>query len=236
MKTKIFGLLAILLCLMLAACSGKPAAEDGKDTAQNTTADEATSQTEQEADVGTMLDKPEKELTLEKFFISATYPDDENESGVKTLELGLDDTADPGILYVTDGVLKLHENIYELSSSGKIAKYTKDVFAESFAKDTESSEQTLKDEVEVLKNLLLQFGYGFAEAGGETKYKKCDDAKILLTGEAYKYELYQGEECIGSICVDKKTGIFVKATNPAGETIMTVTAIQTEDFELPAYQ
>lgn len=148
------AILALCLCFSLAACSGGSSDKEpeGKNThsSQNEkepeeqdahssqTADAASSdkaeENGKEAAIGTMLDKPEKVLELEEFYVSMTYPDDENESGVKTLEIALKDKEEPGILYISDGALKLHENIYELSSSGDVVKYTKDVFAETFTK------------------------------------------------------------------------------------------------------
>lgn len=110
----------------------------------------------EEAAIGTMLDKPEKVLELEEFYVSISYPDNENESGVKTMEIALKDKDEPGILYISDGMLKLHENIYELSSSGEVAKYTKDAFAETFTKDEESSAASLQHEVENLKSFCCK--------------------------------------------------------------------------------
>ena len=250
------AILALCLCFSLAACSGgssnekEPEKQDThssqnekepeeKDAHSSQTADAASSDKAEEdgkdAAIGTMLDKPEKVLELEEFYVSMTYPDDESETGVKTLEIALKDKEEPGILYISDGMLKLHENIYELSSSGDVVKYTKDVFAETFTKDEESSSASLQKEVETLKTLLQRVGYGFVELSSEVKYKKCKDEKILPTGEAYKYELYAGNELIGSICVDKETGIFVKMTNPDGSDVMTVISIET-DVNIPAYK
>ena len=250
------AILALCLCFSLAACSGgssnekEPEKQDAHSSQNEKETEEQEAHSSQTADavssdkaeedgkdaaIGTMLDKPEKVLELEEFYVSVTYYSDNDET--LTMEFALKDKEEPGILYISDGVLKLHENIYELSSSGDVVKYTKDVFAETFTKDEESSAASLQKEIETLKPLLQKVGYGFVELSSEAevKYKKCEDVKISLTGEAYKYELYTGNELIGSICVDKKTGIFVKMTNPDGSDVMKVTAIET-DVNIPAYK
>ncbi len=237
----ITAVLCLISCFVLAACSGNDLSDSkGTDNSQSQSdtpsSSPNTTQEPIEVTVGTMLDKPEKIVELEEFYISVIYPDSENESGVKTMEIALKDKGNPGILYISDGVLKLHENVYELSGNGDVVKYTKDVFAEKFTQDKESSAETLEGEVESLQNLLQLVGYGFVEASSDIKYKKCEDVKITLTGEAYKYELYAEDEVIGTICVDKQTGIFVKMTDSDGSDIMTVTSIKTTGFDIPEYK
>lgn len=75
-----------------------------------------------------MLNKPEKVLELEKFYVSVTYSDTESEADVATMEIVLKDTGAPGTLYISNGTLKLYENVYELSDSGNIVKWHKGCF------------------------------------------------------------------------------------------------------------
>lgn len=244
-------LLIFIMALSLCACGGSEKEEEKKDdtkvedtdkTEKDDSEDEAdkeeTDKTEnvEEAEIGTVLDAPEKVFDLEKFYIYFTYPDEEAETGMATMEIALDDSDDFGVLYVTTGPLKLDEIIYEADAEGITAKYYKDVFAEGFTKEESLSAEELQTEVTGILELLDMMGYEFSETYPDTQFKKCESQTAPLTGEAYVYELIEDGESHGTVWVDQETGVFVKLFDENGEELFTVQDISTTELGIPEYK
>ena len=68
----------------------------------------------------------------------------------------------------------------------------------------------------------------------EVKFRKSDAIAASITGDAYVYDLMDGDTAIGEIYVDKKTGIVVRIKDESGT--ITVTDFKLSGVELPSYK
>ena len=252
MKKNLAVLLIMILTLSLCAC-GKSSDSDDKDKKDNTKTEknestetddvekseeedkETSKKPTKEAKVGSVLDEPEVLFELEEFYIYASFADEDSENGISTMEIALNDKDVPGILYVTDGLLKTNEIVYELDEDGSVTKYTKDSFSENFTKDNASA-STLETEKNDMLEILGLFGLFFADTTTGEEYVKCENAKSTFTGDVYVYELRSEGKSLGTIWVDQATGIFVKMLDENGEMIFEVQKIETKNIDIPVYK
>ncbi len=188
--------------------------------------------------VGTILDVPEKQLTLEKFYALLLVTDETAEGGVTQVGVTLDDTVTPGVVYLTDGLLKLSEIVYECDEQGLITKYEKGTFDESFTKDTTSTQDALAQEAMTAQTFLQMVGYGFTEAYPQYQYKKVEGGISLhyVDVDVLTYELIENGQTVGTIEVDAATGIIVKMLDANGEKLFEVMEFKTDAVEIPNYK
>lgn len=239
-------LAACMLAAILAGCGtentapsqgDKPQAEINAQ--QPVTPEETQAKIEQEnkeVAVGTVLDAPEVsfDADTEELYVYATYPGD-TEGEVLSMELAVDQvTADTYLIYFTDGLLKNHELVYEVTDAG-VTKYFKDVFMSAFEQETEASQQQLEKEKNNMLSLLSYFMMQHSDYAG-FQYRKSDDKTAVLTGEAYVYDVLEDNEYAGQICIDKATGIMVSFKDAQGNSIYSVQKFQVSNVEIPAYK
>lgn len=256
MKKSIAWLLAVLMAVgMLAGCGAKetPAGDKTATTqatepqAQPTAPQQAQPQPTQpqqqvqpqptqpqEVAAGTVLDAPEVtfDTSIEDLYIAFTYP---GNGQTESMEIILDQlTADTYALYVSNGMLKLNEIVYEVTDSG-ITKYYKDTFMETFQQDTALTQAALEAEVAGVMELVLTFMLQHPDLQG-AQYRKSDAVSTALTGDAYVYDVLDNGTLAGQVCVDKATGLMVKMTDAAGNNTFTVTQLKTTGVQVPAYK
>ncbi len=234
------------LTAVLAGCGAKtntPSQIDKPQTdtnaQQSVTPNETQAKTEQnhtEVAAGTILDAPEVTFdeNAEQLYIYYTYPGDKEEEVLST-EIAIDQvTEDTYVIYMSDGLLKLHEVIYEVTDSG-VSKYYKDTFMENFALETELSQAALEQEKTSMLSLLSQFMSPSSYLEG-VKYRKSDAPAFALTGEVYVYDLIENDNVAGQIYIDKATGLMVSLKDTNGTSQYSVQSIKTSDLGIPAYK
>ncbi len=187
--------------------------------------------------VGEILDKPEVtfDSNTEKIYVYFISYDTESNNEPTTLEIAFDQiTDDTYVIYVTNGLLKLNELIYEVTDSG-ITKYYKDAFSEKFTKEMTLSQDDLQKEVNSNHELfsLLTIYETFGES---VKFRKSDAVVPFKSGDVYVYDLIEAGETTGQIAIDKKTGIMVSFKDDKGNSIFSVQDIKTSDFKIPEYK
>ena len=237
--------IAIVISMMcgLIACGSKDTVESSDSTTkdnkisteENGVTKEDKEETIIEAEVGTILDAPEKLFEADKFYVLLSYPDEENESGISTMEIVLDDTVTPGVVYLTSGLLKTDELIYELNEDGTITKYYKDVFMEDYVLIDDATQEELQEEKQSAMEIMSQVGWCADIIYEGVQYKKCENEWNAFFGDVFVYEmLYEGEN-FGKISVDMETGLWVKEEYD-GEEIMSVTMYRETDLGIPEYK
>lgn len=252
MKKVVAGFLTV--CMLAAALAGcganNSAAEDDTplqpdkmqvetDTKNPTPSEESKNETEQgdkEVAVGTILNAPEVvfDTNTEELYVYVTYPGDA-EDEVLSMELAVDQvTADTYLIYFTDGLLKNHELVYEVTDAG-VTKYYKDVFMSAFEQEMEASQQQLEEEKNEMLSLLGYFMMQNSDYAGY-QFRKSDAPVFALTGEVYVYDMLENNECVGQICIDKATGLMVSLKDAQGNSAYTVQKFQTSNVEIPAYK
>jgi len=231
-KIVAFILVLVMIVTFCVGCGGLNT--DGKDTG---TLDSSAQETSQQV-VGALLDKPEKQMTLEKFYALLLITDETAEGGVTQVGVTLDDTVTPGVVYLTDGLLKLSEIVYECDEQGVITKYEKGTFDEAFIKDTISTQDTLAQEAMTAQSFLQMVGYGFTEAYPQYQYKKVEGGISLhyVDVDVLTYELIENGKTVGAIEVDAATGIIVKMLDANGEKLFEVMELKTDAVEIPNYK
>lgn len=233
-------LVVCMLSAILAGCSAETSAPQPETNAQlSVTPDETQAKTEQnhtEVTAGTILNAPEVTFdeNAEQLYIYYTYPGDKEEE-VLSMEIAIDQVnEDMYVIYMSDGLLKLHEVIYEVTDTG-VTKYYKDAFMENFALETELSQTALEQEKTSMLSLLSQFMSPSSYLEG-VQYRKSDAPAFALTGEVYVYDLMENGNVSGQIYVDKATGLMVSLTDTNGTSQFSVQSIKTSDLGIPAYK
>lgn len=228
-------LLILALLLGLCACGTKSVTEK-KTASEAGESDKKSEEKVEEAEVGTILNTMEVTPALEKFYVCFTFADEQSENGISSMEIAMDDTEEPGIIYVTDGTLKLNEMVYEMDADGNITKYVKDVFMTEFVKDESLSQESLQNEKEKILDMLGLLGFGYGE-DSSVKYKKCESVDYsFLPGPAYAYEVISDSSDVSTIWLDRETGIVVNLCDADGNSILSVSDIKTENIGIPTYK
>ena len=145
-KTFAFILAMLMLVGMLAGC-GKDNQNSSESKSEETTNNGTQTNTQTQVVVGDILDAPEVrfDTSIEDLYIYFTYPS-ESGNGVLSMELAIDQvTADSYTIYVTNGLLKTDETIYEITDAG-ITKYRRNVLTNNFEQDTVLTQAELKQE------------------------------------------------------------------------------------------
>lgn len=240
MKKIVVLLLAIcMLTATLTGCgaeSDTPTRTDKPQTEQGSISNEESgNEADKEVAAGTILNAPEVQFNAnaEELYVYVTYPGD-TVGETKSMELAVDQiTAETYLIYFTDGLLKNHELIYEVTDAG-VTKYYKDTFMEAFLPDTEASQQQLEEEKNEMLSLLGYFMMQHSDYAGY-QYRKSDAKVVTLTGEVYVYDVIENDECVGQICIDKATGLMVSLKDAQGNPMYTVQKFQISNVEIPAY-
>ena len=188
------------------------------------------------AAVGDILDAPEVsfDTSIEDLYIYFTYPG-ETENEVLSMEIALDQiTEDSYVLYVTNGLLKLDEIVYEVTGDS-IAKYYCDVFMDKFQQDDNLTQAELEQELTSIMELLTMFMVAHPDLQG-MNFRKTNEGTFAVAGEVYTYDLLESGEVWGKICIDKATGLMVSLKDAQGNSSYTVQKLQTSNVEIPAYK
>lgn len=189
-----------------------------------------------EVATGTVLDTPEVQFdtNTEELYVFFTYPGDKADE-TASMEIAVDQvTDDTYLIYTTDGLLKNHELIYEVTDTG-VAKYYKDAFMDKFEKATEATQQQVEKEKNEMLSFLSYFMMQHSDYSG-FQYRKSDKKVAELTGEVYVYDVLENNEYVGQICIDKITGLMVSLKDAEGNSIYTVQKFQTSKVEIPVYK
>ncbi len=192
--------------------------------------------TQPQASVGDILDAPEVrfDTSVEDLYIYFTYPG-ESESEVLSMEIAIDQlTDDSYVVYVTDGLLKINEVVYEVTNNS-ITKYHRGVFTSDFERDTILTQTELKQEEARIMNLLRMFMVAHPD-WQDMQYRKTDENAFAITGEVYTYDLIKSSEVWGKICIDKATGLLVSLRDTNGASLYTVQSISLSNLEIPEYK
>lgn len=254
---KIVALLLTICMLVatLAGCgAGNSSAENGEATKPDVSQEEQqkpsdeskpgpTEETEKEPEqenkevaVGTILDAPEVQFdaNAEELYVYFACPGNASDK-TTSMEIAVDQiTEDTYLIYTTDGLLKNHELVYEVTDAG-ITKYYKDVFMDAFVQETEATQQQLEKEK---NDMLLMLGYFMMQHPDYSgfQYRKSDAKVASLTGEVYVYDVMENNECTGQICIDKATGLMVKLKDEQGASVFSVQDFKISNVEIPAYK
>lgn len=232
--------LVLVLSMLAAGLSGcgsnEASSSSGKAAAGSSRSEPAPAQsTQQTVAVGTILNNPEKTFddSIEHVYVRFTAPNEENKSTETELALS-QITEDTYVLYVTDGMLKNHELIYECSDDG-IKLYWKDVFMSEFELDTEKSQETLKQQHDTTLELFTMLTI-YSEDMNGVQYRKTADTAFALSGDAYQYDVLQDGKVSGTLLIDKATGLAVSLKDVEGNSVFTVHEIKTSDLGIPQYK
>jgi len=257
MKKLIALLLALLMmfCMLTACNKSDDDDEGGSKKKDKTTATEASSGTEnknnnsnnnnnnnsnnnnnnnntnQGVAVGTILDAPEVVF----------------EGGVED-SLGMKFTVNGeagngfAIVQVSDElyVIYVYEDdegvIFEVSDNG-CAVYTQEGSNASFEKDTSMTQDEITESLENTIETLNMFVETSASLPAGVQYRKADASETLtIKRDYYRYDVLQSGEKIGTICIDKATGLLLRTVNAEGETYIDVTEIKISNAKLPQYK
>lgn len=247
-KVVVLFLAVCMLVATLAGCGAKnsivgndvPPQTDMQQGEQQKPTDEQKEpeQENKEVAVGTILDAPEVlfDADAEELYVYFTTPTPGATANETTsMEIAVNQvTADTYVLYMTDGLLKNHEVVYEVTDAG-VTKYYKDTFMDAFAQETEMNKQVMEEEKNEILSLLSYFMMQHPDYAG-IQYRKSDAKVATLTGEVYVYDVMETNECTGQICIDKDTGVMVSLKDAKGETLFTVHDFKVENVEIPAYK
>ncbi len=244
-------LLALLLAMvmivgMMAGCSKKKNdATKTDDTAknaanQNESNDETGASTAPNPDrvfgvgIGSVLDAPEKIFNAEtatmlyiSFTVTTDGKDKTTEYSVVTKEDGTK------LIYAVNGPGKNKEAIYEISDT--MTKFIKGSSKDPFKPDDKTTAEDVKNEFNAIYDHLLTFTQ-CQDAFTGIKYRKVADVTVSCpTGAVYIYEALSGDAPKGLVCIDKDTGMFVKAVETeTGKTIV-VNEFKTTDVQIPEF-
>ena len=243
---KVFVLL-LMICMLAAIFTGcdtenntstqtdKTHGEQQENTPNEESNDDA-GKADKEVAAGTILDAPEVlfDADAKEVYVYFTYAGDTADE-IASMEIAVDQiTEDAYLIYTTDGFLKNHELVYEVTDAG-VTKYYKDAFMDKFEKETEATQQQVEKEKNEILSLLSYFMMQHSDYSG-FQYRKSDKKVAELTGEVYVYDVLENNEYVGQICIDKITGLMVSLKDEQGNPIYTVQKFQTSKVEIPQYK
>ena len=230
MKQIIASILALLLLLSLCAC--------GDNKTNKTEINNQTSTTEskkqEESTAGETVSEPEKTFdteNTEKLYLRFTTTTDEK---TNEFEYAFDQiTDDTYLLYVSNGMLKNNEIVYEVGDT-EIKKYEKSALQEKFSLATLSYDEA-KNEVDTHMKLVAMFLNGFEGAKG-LEFKKQGDFNAPGTGEAWMYDVYEDGKKIAEVMINKETGLYSKIKMEDGSMTYTLSEYKLSGFTIPEYK
>ena len=244
---KLLALLLVMVTLlgMLAGCSKKDEKTDDKNDSGNNAANqqteaggETTAPTQPKPEqvfgvaVGTELDAPEKVFAAEEvkdFYISF---DRKEEGKVVTTEYSVIKKEDgTKMIYAVNGPGKSKEAIYVLSDT--LTKFIKGSAKDPFKLDDKTTAEDVKKEFDAIYDHLMVFTQ-YQDTFTGIKYRKTTDVSVtLFTGDVYIYDVIADGKVAGQVCIDKATGLLVKAKDLTNTQSVVVNAFKTADIEIP---
>ena len=184
--------------------------------------------------IGSVLDAPEKLFDAEAatmLYISFTVTTDGKD---KTTEYSVIRKEDgTKLIYAVNGPGKSKEAIYEISDT--MTKFVKGSSKDPFKLDDKTTAEDVKNEFSAIYDHLMAFTQ-CQDAFTGIKYRKIADVTVSCpTGAVYIYEALSGDAAKGLVCIDKDTGMFVKAVETeTGKTIV-VNEFKTTDVQIPEF-
>ena len=229
MKRIIASILTLLLLLSLCACGGN---KENNKTETNNQTSTTESKKQEESTVGETVSEPEKTFeNTEKLYLRFTTTTDEK---TNEFEYAFDQiTDDTYLLYVSNGMLKNNEIVYEVGDT-EIKKYEKSALQENFSLATLSYDEA-KNEVDTHMKLVAMFLNGFEGAKG-LEYKKQGDFNAPGTGEAWMYDVYEDGKKIAEVMINKETGLYSKIKLEDGSVTYTLSEYKLSGFTIPEYK
>ena len=82
---------------------------------------------------------------------------------------------------------------------------------------------------------FVEFFVNYSVPQENIRYKRIED-QDTLTGEAYAYEIYTGDQHTGYLLIDKATGLAVTQTNTEKKANYQITKIDTQNAGIPKYK
>ena len=228
MKRIIASILTLLLLLSLCACGNN---KENNKTETNNQTSATESKKQEESTAGETVTEPEKTFDTEKLYLRFTTTTDEK---TNEFEYAFDQiTDDTYLLYVSNGMLKNNEIVYEVGDT-EIKKYEKSALQEKFSLTTLSYEEA-KNEVDTHMKLVAMFLNGFEGAKG-LEYKKQGDFNAPETGEAWMYDVYEDGKKIAEVMINKETGLYSKIKMEDGSMTYTLSEYKLSGFTIPEYK
>lgn len=231
MKRIIASILTLLLLLSLCACGGN---KENNKTETNNQTSATESKKQEESTAGETVTEPEKTFdteNTEKLYLRFTTTTDEK---TNEFEYAFDQiTDDTYLLYVSNGMLKNNEIVYEVGDT-EIKKYEKSALQENFSLATLSYDES-KNEVDTHMKLVAMFLNGFEGAKG-LEYKKQGDFNAPGTGEAWMYDVYEDSKKIAEVMINKETGLYSKIKMEDGSMTYTLSEYKLSGFTIPEYK
>lgn len=115
-----------------------------------------------------------------------------------------------------------------------VACYTTSYIDSTFYLDPYADLEGYYGDLEVFGDTVEIFvSYSVPEEG--IRYKRLDDV-VVSTGEAYAYEIYEDDQPIGNLLVDKATGLAVCLTTQTSTVDYLITKIDLENAGIPQYK
>ncbi len=191
----------------------------------------------QEAAVGTILDTPEVTFDLDKNENVYVLFNTKDETGKDTqMEIAVKEESNgTSLLYVTDGMLRGEEVLYEMTEAGDITKYARGIFDDNFSKVTATQDALEQETMEILDLLLMMLAPVPSTTSG-VKFEKTDDIAFSLVGDVYTYNVLENGNVELKIHVHKETGIVTDMKDAQGNTIYSVMDLSLTEIPIPDYK
>lgn len=232
MKRIIATIITLTLLFSLCACGNSK--KSGKTETDSNKSSASQSESQKEHAVGETLSKPEKTFEPESddnlYLRFTTITGGETNEFEYAFENTTDDTY---LLYVSNGLLKNNEIVYEVGDN-EIKKYVKSALQDKFSLETLSYDE-LKDEVDKHMKLTAIFMNGLEGANG-LEYKKKEDFDAPGTGDAYVYDVYENGEKAAEVMVNKDTGLYSKIKMEDGSMTCTLNEYKLNSYTIPEYK
>jgi len=248
MKKLLALLLAMVMLLgMLAGCSKKNETTDGTSETEKTIVnqqnknEESGEPTEPKPEqlfgvtVGTELDAPEKVFSaedLKMFYVSLNR---KVEGVMQTTEISMVEAEDGSVLiFAVNGPGSSKEAVYEITETG-VTKYLKSSGDKPYKLDEKTTAEEVATEAVTLTAYILLFTeYSELDAFKGIKYRKSSDVTINCpTGDVYVYDVLLDGKVAGQVCIDRQTGLLVKAKDLTAAQSVLVNSFRTTDVQIP---
>ena len=233
----------LLLCLsafllLLAACGNPPAsAQPGQTTANpDDTVEPTITPTEPKppVQIGDRIDVPESAATFEEVTQYEVFRVDITDAYydhyIYAWEYSF--ATDTAVVYIYDEYEG--EEIVNVVKRDKATRYFRLIGQEAFVLDNEADEGTWQEDKDVFTS-MMQTLTQFSLPIEYNRYKKLEDVEATA-GDACAYEIYTAGVPNGHLYIDKATGILSALANDDGDITALITAISTEEANIPKYK